>query len=112
MKIGQLLGAGPEFVGIMSNGTSGDINNIDFRGGQEKQPPYGRIQIVANDVAQARQLPRIRDRAAARFPNIEFVVDGLWHQHQHGLEPVANWIEECWPDWIEEAQDLWAQHTS
>lgn len=53
VKIGQLLGAGPEFVGIMSNGTSGDINNIDFRGGQEKQPPYGRIQIVANDVAQA-----------------------------------------------------------
>ena len=53
VKVGQLLGAGPEFVGIMSNGTSGDINNIDFRGGQEKQPPYGRIQIVANDVAQA-----------------------------------------------------------
>jgi neutral ceramidase len=52
-KIGELLGAGPEFVGIMSNGTSGDINNIDFRGGQEKQPPYGRIKIVANDVAQA-----------------------------------------------------------
>jgi len=53
VKIGQLLGAGPEFVGIMSNGTSGDINNFDFRGSQEKQPPYGRIQIVANDVAQA-----------------------------------------------------------
>ena len=37
----------------MSNGTSGDINNIDFRGGQAKEPPYGRIKIVANDVAQA-----------------------------------------------------------
>jgi neutral ceramidase len=53
VKIGQLLSAGPEFVGIMSNGTSGDINNIDFRGGQAKEAPYGRIQIVANDVAQA-----------------------------------------------------------
>jgi len=53
VKIGQLLDAGPEFVGIMSNGTSGDINNIDFRGGQAKEGPYGRIQIVANDVAQA-----------------------------------------------------------
>jgi hypothetical protein len=52
VKIGQLLDAGPEFVGIMSNGTSGDINNIDFRGGQGKEAPYGRIQIVANDVAQ------------------------------------------------------------
>ena len=55
-QIGELLGAGPQdqpFVGIMSNGTSGDINNIDFRGGQAKEPPYGRIKIVANDVAQA-----------------------------------------------------------
>jgi neutral ceramidase len=55
-RIGELLGAGdaePPFVGLMSNGTSGDINNIDFRGGQEKQPPYGRIRMVAEEVAQA-----------------------------------------------------------
>ncbi len=55
-RIGELLGTGnaePPFVGLMSNGTSGDINNIDFRGGQEKQPPYGRIKIVAEEVAQA-----------------------------------------------------------
>jgi hypothetical protein len=57
-RIGQLLGADddeddPAFVGLMSNGTSGDINNIDFRNGQEKQPPYGRIKIVAEEVAQA-----------------------------------------------------------
>jgi len=56
VKIGELLGADPQdppFVGIMSNGTSGDINNVDFRGGQAKQPPYGQIKLVANDVAQA-----------------------------------------------------------
>lgn len=55
-RIGEVLGADrqdPPFVGIMSNGTSGDINNIDFRGGQAKEGPYGRIKIVANDVAQA-----------------------------------------------------------
>ncbi len=55
-RIGELLGAqgqDPPFVGMMSNGTSGDINNIDFRGGQAKQPPYGQIKLVANDVAQA-----------------------------------------------------------
>ena len=55
-RIGELLNATHQdtpFVGIMSNGTSGDINNIDFRGGQAKEPPYGRIKIVANDVAQA-----------------------------------------------------------
>ena len=55
-RIGELLGADrqdPPFVGIMSNGTSGDINNIDCRGGQAKQPPYGQIKLVAEDVAQA-----------------------------------------------------------
>lgn len=54
-RIQELLGADrldPPFVGIMSNGTSGDINNINFRGGQPKQPPYGQIRYVANEVAQ------------------------------------------------------------
>ena len=54
-RIQELLGADrqdPPFVGAMSNGTSGDINNVNFRGGQPKLPPYGRIRLVADDVAQ------------------------------------------------------------
>jgi len=53
-RLQQLLEADrqdPPFVGIMSNGTSGNINNIDFRGEQEQQPPFGQLRIVANDVA-------------------------------------------------------------
>jgi neutral ceramidase len=42
----------PQFVGIMSNGTSGDVNNINFRGPSEKHPPYAKMRIVAEDVAQ------------------------------------------------------------
>lgn len=42
----------PPFVGIMSNGTEGDINNINFGGTVEKYPPYEKMRIVANDVAQ------------------------------------------------------------
>ena len=44
-------GGGREFVPILSNGTSGDINNIDFRGGQERLPAYARMELVANQVA-------------------------------------------------------------
>ena len=54
-RIQELLGADrqdPPFVGIMSNGTSGDVNNIDFRGPAEKYPPYGKMKLVAKDVAQ------------------------------------------------------------
>jgi hypothetical protein len=53
-RIQQLLGADrldPPFVGIMSNGTSGDVNNINFRGPSERHPPYHKMRLVAHDVA-------------------------------------------------------------
>jgi hypothetical protein len=55
-RIKQLLGAEhvqPPFVGIMSNGTSGDINNINFAGpAPGKQKPYEQCRIVADSVAR------------------------------------------------------------
>ena len=39
------------FVAMISNGTSGDVNNINVRGGQEQLPPYERMERVANRVA-------------------------------------------------------------
>jgi len=53
-RIQQLLGAdrlAPPFVGIMSNGTSGDVNNIDFRKPAERRPPYAKMREVADLVA-------------------------------------------------------------
>ncbi|AGA27722.1 Neutral/alkaline non-lysosomal ceramidase [Singulisphaera acidiphila DSM 18658] len=41
----------PPFVAMMSNGTSGDINNINFREAHPPAPPYGRINLVANELA-------------------------------------------------------------
>ncbi len=42
----------PAFVGIMSNGTSGDINNIDFGGPAPKNRAAGeQVRVVAYDVA-------------------------------------------------------------
>jgi hypothetical protein len=53
-RIQDLLGAdrqSPPFVGIMTNGTSGNINNIDFRGEPERLPAYEKMRRVAWDVA-------------------------------------------------------------
>jgi neutral ceramidase len=53
-RIEQLLGAerqDPPFVGMMSNGTSGDINNINFREPGKAQAPYEQMTIVANKAA-------------------------------------------------------------
>jgi hypothetical protein len=46
--------ADPPFVGIMSNGTSGDINNINFAAAAPgKRDEYEQIRIVADSVARA-----------------------------------------------------------
>jgi len=41
----------PPFVALMANGTSGDINNINFRQPRPRQKPYEQMDFVANDVA-------------------------------------------------------------
>lgn len=39
------------FVALLANGTSGDINNINFVTPRPAKPPYEQMQYVANDVA-------------------------------------------------------------
>jgi len=43
----------PPFVSILSNGTSGDVNNTDFRKPRERKPPYQQMKRVADSVARA-----------------------------------------------------------
>ncbi len=43
----------PGFVAIMSNGTSGDINNINFTNPWPRREPFEQIKIVARYVADA-----------------------------------------------------------
>jgi hypothetical protein len=41
----------PAFVAAMTNGTSGDINNVNFFEGRVRQRPFEQIRLVAADVA-------------------------------------------------------------
>ena len=53
-RIQQLLKADrqhPPFVGMLSNGTSGDINNINFQGIPKRNKPYEQINFVAHKLA-------------------------------------------------------------
>ncbi|MGI9457885.1 MAG: hypothetical protein ACR2NU_15070, partial [Aeoliella sp.] len=43
----------PPFVAAMTNGTSGDINNINFFAGSARQQPFEQIRLVAAEVAAA-----------------------------------------------------------
>ncbi|TWU49767.1 hypothetical protein [Rubripirellula reticaptiva] len=56
-RIGGKIGADDSFVGIMTNGTSGDVNNVPFREKRRSQPSYERIEevseLIANRVADS-----------------------------------------------------------
>jgi neutral ceramidase len=58
--------ASPAFVGILSNGTSGDVNNINFRTPRTPGQPFEQTRLVASDVA---------DSAFEAYKNIKFQVD-------------------------------------
>ncbi len=53
----------PAFVGIMSNGTSGNINNINFREPQPAKPPFQQMQFVAG---------RVAERVSEKLPNVDY----------------------------------------
>ena len=57
-RMQQLLGAdrqNPPFVAMLANGTSGNINNVDFSKPAEKRAPYEKMREVADRVAEAAQ---------------------------------------------------------
>jgi hypothetical protein len=69
----------PPFVAMLSNGTSGNINNINFRGGQTRLPPYRRMELVANQVAaevfRAMQAVEYRDSVPLKVVQRELTLD-------------------------------------
>jgi neutral ceramidase len=77
-RLKELVGADHQdssFVAILSNGTSGNINNVDVLGRQPKQPLFGQMRVVANDVAQgvfqAMKQLSYRDEAPIRVKQTE-----------------------------------------
>ena len=42
----------PPFVALMANGTSGDVNNINFKNPRKGKPPYEQMAYVAEDLAR------------------------------------------------------------
>ena len=84
----------PPFVAIMANGTSGDINNIDFRNPRPKKQPYEQIRDVANDVA---------DQVFKTLPSLTYRSDvALGARYR---EPTLSWRRPT------EDQRKWAETT-
>lgn len=49
--IASRLGAGADFVAMLSNGTSGNINNLDFSKPRERKDPFEQVRHVASELA-------------------------------------------------------------
>ncbi len=64
-KVADKLGADESFVGIMSNGTSGDVNNIRFTEKAPRMESYEKInqvaELIASRVAEANSTIDFRD---------------------------------------------------
>jgi hypothetical protein len=78
-ELAQLLEArdqDPPFVAMMANGTSGDINNINFRQPRPNREPYAQMRHVAQEIAHKVQgalaKAEYRDdiRLAARYQEL------------------------------------------
>ena len=52
-KLSPRGGDAPGMVALLSNGTSGDINNIDFVNPQPRKKPFEQMRFVARSVADA-----------------------------------------------------------
>lgn len=80
-RVQQLLGAdrqSPPFVGILSNGPCGDVNNINFAVPAVRLENYEKIRRVAEDVAQevlrVRRTIRHQDRVELKAAQTELTL--------------------------------------
>jgi len=74
--IAKELDAGPEFVGIMSNGTSGDINANDLTAPARKFKPFERMRFIGEDLAKrsAPVVKKIKHREHSSISAVETVL--------------------------------------
>jgi hypothetical protein len=84
----------PPFVAMLANGTSGDINNINFRDPRPAQKPYEQMDIVAKDVAA-----KVHDAMAKLTYQSHIMLDARYR------EPTINWRK------LTEDELKWAKET-
>jgi neutral ceramidase len=65
----------PPFVAMLANGTSGDINNINFRQPRPAQEPYAQMRAVATDLAK-----RVQAAVADASYSAEITLDARYRE--------------------------------
>ena len=105
----------PPFVGIMSNGTSGNINNVNFGSdGVPKREPGEQIRVVAASVAEAsmKALGSLEYQTwvplAAAQAEIEL---GVRKPTTEQLEQAQKWLAAAGPGPYSDRREIYARET-
>lgn len=85
----------PPVVAIMANGTSGDINNINFREKRERKAPYEQMRYVANDLA---------GKVVAAFESLEWETKAPLEARYRELDVKWRTIDEDLLAWARETE--------
>jgi neutral ceramidase len=94
----RLLGSemqDPPVVAMMANGTSGDINNINFRTPRGRKEPYEQMRFVADDLAA---------KVAAAVPALEWKADAPLDARYRELDVKWRAIPEDLLKWSRETE--------
>lgn len=94
----RLLGSekqDPPVVAMMANGTSGDINNINFRTPRGRKEPYEQMQFVAEDLAA---------KVAAAVPALEWKAEAPLDARYRELDVKWRAIPEDLLKWARETE--------
>ena len=105
----------PPFVGIMSNGTSGNINNIDFGSeGPLKREPGEQIKVVAASVAeaafQAYSLIKYHDWVPLRAAQSEIEL-GVRKPNAEQLTQAKQWLADAGPGPYPQTREIYARES-
>ncbi len=76
-QVGKRLDGDSSFVGIMSNGASGDVNNYQFLEPRPRAEPFVRVRAVA---------ARVADRVAAQHNKVAFQTGATIRMSEQELE--------------------------
>jgi neutral ceramidase len=116
-RVGQLLQAdgGPApFVGIMSNGTSGDINNVDVSRAAERKGSFEQIREVADSVAQTayEAYQKIEHRSTAPLTMVEREIElGVRIPSAADLADAKEVLAKAGPPPYKNVREIYARET-
>jgi len=104
----------PQFVAMLSNGTSGNINNVNNKVSRLSLPPYVRMQQVANIVAaeayKAYQNIKYQDWISLSSVQTEIKL-GVRHPDKKEIEQAEEIISKAKTPIMESREEIYARET-